>query len=314
MFLTLGSDNLTTIFTYLVDTQDIINIAKVCWLFYHTIWKSIQIIQTCHKKNIPSTWLLKFSRLHTVIPNIIVTSNDDLILLSKQLIVASLYLHGTSVFQRALDFIKEQKKYHTTRSFSFIGILDLVIKQDTIFYFGQESILLIDLITHLQTRSLSSSIFLENLPSCIHDFTYIVGVRNNIPSLDSYLQKERFAVYPYNKSSRCLENYLLFRDNFQHYFQHRCYPNLRQLDVALTYTNYEFLRKKGCFPHLDLISFSVMSRDEERALHKYLCDHHLEIPKMVIIYTHSVGKKDRINKWIIGDLQIKACNYPYVKK
>ncbi len=316
MFLTIGSDNLTNIFGYLVDTQDIINVAKVCRLFNLAIWISIQMIQTCHKKNVPSTWIIKFPRLHTIIPNVIINSDDDLMLLAKQLITASFYLYGKSVFQRASDFIKEQKKHHVRRFFTFNGLRDIVVAQDSVFYFGQEGNLLTDLTTHLQTRSLAASIFLDPLPSCIQEFTYIVGVRypGGGPSLNSYLDRERFAVYPYNKSSRCFDNYRQFGDNFRHYFQHRQYPYLRQLDVGMTLADYDYFKKEGCFPHLDLISLSVTNRSEEGLLYKYLLDNHHEIPKMVIIYTDRIGRQRRINEWIIGDLQIKACNLSTSKK
>lgn len=259
MFLILGHDNLTSIFSYLVDTGDIITLAKVCRFFYQTIWKSIQVIKTCHRKTLPSTWLRKFCLLQTVIPTITVVNGDDLTLMAKQLITASLYLPSKSFFQHVLDFMKEQRKHQTRRSFNFTGMLDLVITQDSISYIGQENILLADLTIHLQTRSLITSVFLDPLPSYIQDFTYSMGVRypSKLPLLDPYLDREKFAVYSYNKSSRCLENYLQFRDNFQRYFQHRCYPNLQQLDVGLTLTDYDLLRKKGCFPHLNLVSLCL---------------------------------------------------------
>ena len=324
--LQLGFDILNEVFSWITDTKDVIHLMKVCKEFRETILVSICKIQSNPKTSLPSQWVLLFRYLSRVIPRISLVNYTQLMSLTQQLIYAEFDLSFKedklgdicSHLRMAINFIKEQKKYRSSGDF-FFGCTyrkeytySIYITHQRFLYIGEERSSLFDIIEELKFGSVTFNFLLKQLPSCVQEFTYILGTEypENF-SLDSYLERERFATIAGNDDlcSSSFYNYLHFSRNFEKYFTHREYPKLESLEIPLLLSTFDRLRKERLFPNLKLVGLLLDAVNNEKDIKSYLEENITSLPEVIIIYTIREDIRYRVEQWQIGSLIIKP-KYP----
>lgn len=311
-------DILNKIFSWITDVRDILNLTRVCVDFYRAIYSSVVIIYTCPRKDLPSTFILKFPYLRYISPVVIVKAEEELMSLVKWLEYGVFDLVFTKDrpgdhLGKAVAFVTEQSKYQTKYCFYFGHTghtnysFNLMISQDSICYVGDEENLVMTSAKHLASKSLFLSFLPHQLPNSVDKFTYIVGHHEQeIPRLDTYLERGRFAILARDTdlASPSVTGYTRFGRNFRNYFTLRKYPHLKELDVPLSLQTLDVIRQHGCFPNLEILGLLLEIITDEDAVKRYLERHHLELPHTIIIYATREDARYRAKQWKIPSLKI----------